>query len=322
MNFFLTSTIDAESQPLISRVKALISEELPAQIASTLYFSRLHYLYQQDQLSASNAINLFDFFLETTDVAFKNNTLADFLSFENLTDPKELGTEQKQEGYEVKGYLATYPDGRQAMIRVDAETDQLDSVAFADENGKMLASDVYDYRGFKGVHYVMNPDGSLKQSKYLKPDGTAPLQFMYDSQSTVSRITLSFQNELRIFLNPQGMQTYFLEQLNAKHDETNHFIAEDFKTAPTLASMKSVAKKSVYLHDYVVPVPNQPDQLQLNQNNAYAISNPHEFDSFLIGTDQEKQDLVHRFKIDIPVTVISDQPDHQVTPWLNFLNNK
>lgn len=294
----------------VMRLNLFNKFQTDAAIVSTFYYSRFHYDFHQNGLDDAHSINLFDYFLETLNLPLQTFTLTDFLAQENLSDPKALGEDMTPNHYAVLGFLATYPDGKQAMIRVDKDTDQVDSVAYATAEGKMLYSDVYDYRGFKSLKFEFDATGHYTtKAIYTKPDGTTALQFIYSTPtekqpSQVSRIVLTHNQSVQIFMNDRGLQTYFFDQLNQSHGLNNCFISDRYELTPALGDMKTKAKKYVFIHSNYTLDPDDPMDPNLNYNYSYGIQRNNLFDGLIVGTEAERADLINRFHFKKPVYAI------------------
>ncbi|WP_416353320.1 glycosyltransferase [Agrilactobacillus fermenti] len=312
MNFFVTNSIGNQSSgiehAMIKRLNLFLAHDEGAAIVSTMYYSRFHYDFNINGLEDARSFNMFDYFLGTLNAPFKTNTLEDFLKAEQLPKPKPLGEERSNKDYIVTGYLAQYPDGKQAMIRVDKETNQLDSVAYADASGKLLESDVYDYRGFKSIHFDIDQNtGRMKAQTYLTPDGKKPLKFFYSyhkNQEQMNRVALAWHDEMRIFSNNTGIEQYFFDLLNKEHGENNVFISDRYEVTPAVGAMKTKAHKYVYLHSNFTVDPDDPNDKRLNYNYAYGIRHNNLFDGLIVPTEKEKQQLDDRFHFKHPVYAV------------------
>lgn len=314
MNFFLTNNVGSQTSGIehaqVKRLNLFLEHNTDAAIVSTFYYSRFHYDFHKNGLDDDHSINLFDFFLNTLNYKFQEFTLADFLKAEGLSEPKALGEEVTKNNYAVQGFLAKYPDGKQAMIRVDKDTNQLDSVAYATPEGKMLYSDVYDYRGFKSLKFEFDETGQYtKKSIYLKPDGTKVFQFLYSAPtkqkgSQVTRIILNHDQGMQMFMNVRGLETFFFDALNEAHGLNNVFISDRYEITPSLGDMKTKARKFVFIHSNYTVDPDKPDDPRLNYNYSYGIQRNSLFDGLIVGTELEKKHLVDRFHFKKPVYAI------------------
>ena len=324
MNFFLTNNVGQQTSGIehaqVKRLKLFLDHGAEAAIVSTFYYSRFHYDFHKNQLDDAHSINLFDFFLDTLDYPLQANTLADFIAQEKLQDVQDLGEEMTQNRYVVTGHRAKREDGTQLVIRVDKETKQLDSVVYADAEGKMLYSDVYDYRGFKALRFEFDAKGQyMAKSSYTRPDGTQILQFVYDAPKNqqpgaVKRIVLTYQQNMQIFKDVRTLETYFFDTLNERHGSGNLFISDRYEITPSLGDMKTKAKKYVFIHSNYTVDPDDPNDPNLNYNYSYGIHRYQLFDGLIVGTALERQHLMDRFHFDRVYAIPSGQIDPDVQP--------
>lgn len=310
MYYFVNTSINPKKSGIehaeMKRLALFDQHQVPAKMVTRFFSLSLHKTLKDAGIAEHDQINLFDFVQRSTDFKPVKRTIDDL----NLAP--DLRVEADGRNY------AVYQQN-QLLMRVNTFVNtqkQLNNVQYYDQNGKLVKTDWYDTRGFKGLEQFYTADGQVASEQVFDPEGKVVYQtfHMPDRQNKV-------QNSLYRFVNYHGqdwsftgetaMTTFFLDELNRQNANSVFVIDRTYELAYAALHMRSKAFKVMHLHSNHVNDPLHPQTATLNFNYAYALNNLDQWNGVIASTEQQTEDFVARYgkhpaTYTIPVGIVSD----------------
>ncbi|MDR3191324.1 MAG: glycosyltransferase [Lactobacillaceae bacterium] len=310
MNYFVSENIFAfnsgTEHSQAKRVR-LFNEKQPN---SAVYVTRNYNRFldrdrQGLDLTASDVLNMYDFFQGTTNVERKEQSL-------RLLDQIPL------DEYHIIGHGANYSTlnhaGREiARINVMPATIGLvNEILYYDRAGNTLSRENYDWRGFKSSIDFFNPDGTLAVQQFLNQAGAPVIEIVHMNVKgkryptmwkllNFRGVNLRFQSENELFL-------YFLNIL-ANDNQGSTFVSDRRSVDLIVAEIIGAKAKFAYLHDIHTPDVSKPQKGALYDSYKVAlIEKVQNFDGILVPTQGQRTDLTVRF----PKATVRVAPDTYV----------
>lgn len=310
MYYFVNTSINPKKSGIehaeMKRLALFNQHHVPAKMVTRFFSLSLHQTLKSAGIAAKNQINLFDFIQHSS----QQPTTA--MTIDDLHLAADLRVEAVGRNYEV------YQDNQLLMkVNTFANTQkQLNNVQYYDQNGKLVKTDWYDTRGFKGLEQFYAADGQVASEQVFNPAGEVVYQtfHMADRQNQV-------QNSLYRFINYGGqdwsftgetaMTTFFLDELNRTTKNAVFVIDRTYELAYAALHMRTKAFKVMHLHSNHVNDPAHPKTAGLNFNYAYALNNLDQWNGVIASTAQQTTDFQDRFGnrpavYTIPVGIVDD----------------
>lgn len=306
MNFFVTNTVGKQSSGIehseMKRLQLFLANGVPAKIVTTNFYSRFHYDFKTNGLTDETSLNMFDYFLGNLDVPVKKNDAQTWLA-QQSGEATDLGTETDRQGVEVHGWRLVQA-GQQLLLREDTKNGQISSIVYGTPDNRMQHSEVYDDRGFLSLDNVTGPDGKLQEQHFYSHTGEQIMTWRFQKNGATHSIFLKHHGEQRIFMNNEGLITYFLDTINQEAGGDNLIISDRYENTPALGRMKTDARRYVYIHNIHMVNPENPNDPNLNYNYAYVLNHPRQFTGMITPTHHQANDIKQRFGEDLNVVVI------------------
>lgn len=317
MNFFVTNTVGKQSSGIehseMKRLQLFLEHQVPATIVTTNYYSRFHFNFKENGLTDDTSLNMFDFFLGNLHVPQRSNTVKEWLA-NHSGSATDLGTDVVEGNIQVHGWRVI--DGNQQfLLREDVQSGQISSIVYGTTANFIKHSEIYDDRGFKTLDNIMGADGRVTEQRFFSHTGEQIIIWRLDGKGATRSIFLKHQGEQRIFMNNDGLITYFLDVINQENGGDNLIISDRYENTPALARMKTPARRYVYIHNVHVSDPTDPlHDPKLNYNYAYVLQHPRQFTGMITPTYHQANDIKQRFGKDLNVVVI---PSGSIEPSSN-----
>lgn len=275
-----------------------------AQIVTRNFSLNLHDVLKRASLEDRDMVNLFDFFQGTEGMKARSFTIDDLKIKKSL---QLLQNDQDEHGYMVRNSQRII----QRIAMRAPEYTQVDVVRTFDQLGKLVKSEWYDTRGFKGLEQLYDGDANVIAEQVFNPDGQVVYQTFHTKnsedklQNTLYRI-VNYKGQDYSFNGEQAMMRFFLDELNKRNSEKNSFITDrTFELAWSVLNMKTPAYRYMHLHSNHLNDPEKILDATLNYNYEYAIKNLEKWDGVLIPTEQQRDDFVERYGNKTPAFAIS-----------------
>ncbi|WP_338210644.1 glycosyltransferase [Lactiplantibacillus paraxiangfangensis] len=310
MYYFVNTSINPKKSGIehaeMKRLALFNQHQVPAKMVTRFFSLSLHKTLKDAGIAEANQINLFDYLQQSSDFKPVKFTIEDL----HLADDLRIEADGRN-------YIVYQRDQLLMRINTFANTQkQLNNVQYYDQKGKLVKTDWYDTRGFKGLEQFYTFDGQVASEQVFDPEGNVVYQtfHMPDRQSQV-------QNSLYRFVNYHGqdwsftgetaMTTFFLDELNRETPGAVFVIDRTYELAYAALNMQTKAFKVMHLHSNHVNDPAHPQTATLNFNYAYALHNLSQWNGVIASTEQQTQDFVARYgnkpaTYAIPVGIVPD----------------
>ncbi|RRK11358.1 glycosyltransferase [Lactiplantibacillus garii] len=310
MYYFVNTSINPKKSGIehaeMKRLVLFNQHQVPAKMVTRFFSLSLHKTLKDAGIAEQNQINLFDFVQRSSD----------FKPVKLTIDDLHLAPDLRVEA-EGRNYVVYQHDQLLMRVNTFAQTQkQLNNVQYYDQNGKLVKTDWYDTRGFKGLEQFYTFDGQVASEQVFDPTGNVVYQtfHMPDRQSKT-------QNSLYRFVNYHGqdwsftgetaMTTFFLDELNRQTPGSVFVIDRTYELAYAALHMRTKAFRVMHLHSNHVNDPAHPKTATLNFNYAYALNNLHQWNGVIASTTQQTADFVDRYgqtpaTYTIPVGIVPD----------------
>lgn len=305
VNQYLLSSNSSIEHRAIKQVKLFKRNDAGAKLVTLDFDPILHATVKRFGLEDNQVINLYDFFAQTTDYAghqlFENDL--------NLSPEYQIGAGEVHEVKKMDRLVAK-------IYFIGGTLQQVDHVEYYDAAGNITLRERYDYRGFKAVDQFLGQNGEIHNERYYRPDGQVYLEKFY-VQSTQNtpinslNVLKNYNGRDYYFDDPNGLATFFLEQLDKSNNEQNTFIADrPAVSIPSIAAMQSPdAKKYISIPFNHVAPGTDPVKGQLNGLISNAITNDNsQWDGVIVDTKKQQADLQRRLGKKLPVYAVNASP--------------
>jgi poly(glycerol-phosphate) alpha-glucosyltransferase len=188
---------------------------------------------------------MFDFFLGNLHVPQRSNTVKEWLA-NHSGSATDLGTDVVEGNIQVHGWRVIDGD-QQFLLREDVQSGQISSIVYGTTANFIKHSEIYDDRGFKTLDNIMGADGRVTEQRFFSHTGEQIIIWRLDGKGATRSIFLKHQGEQRIFMNNDGLITYFLDVINQENGGDNLIISDRYENTPALARMKTPARRYVYI---------------------------------------------------------------------------
>ncbi|MFB9768584.1 glycosyltransferase family 4 protein [Lactiplantibacillus modestisalitolerans] len=303
MYYFVNTSINPKKSGIehaqMKRLALFNQRHVPAKMVTRFFSLSLHQTLKTAGIATDNQINLFDFVQHSTRFKPVKCTIAD------LHLAPDLRVEPDGDNYQVY-------QNNQLLMRVNTfsgTAKQLNNVQYYDQNGKLVKTDWYDTRGFKGLEQFYTFDGQVATEQVFAPDGHVVYQtfHMADRQNHVENSLyrfIDYGGQDWSFTGETAMTTFFLDELNRKTPQSVFVIDRTYELAYAALHMRTKAFKVMHLHSNHVNDPLHPQTASLNFNYAYAIHNLDQWNGVIASTDEQTADFTTRFGKRPPVYAI------------------
>ncbi|BDZ31764.1 glycosyltransferase [Lactiplantibacillus sp. WILCCON 0030] len=303
MYYFVNTSINPKKSGIehaeMKRLALFNEKKVPAKLVTRFFSLSLHQTLKAAGIAENNQINLFDFIQQSTD--FKPVKL----TIDDLHLPKNLRVQAEEHNYNV--YLQD-----QLLMRVNLfapEYKQINNVQTYDQNGKLVKTDWYDTRGFKGLEQFYTFDGQVATEQVFNPEGAVVYQtYHLPNRQNVTQNSLyrfiNYHGQDWSFIGEQHMTTFFLDELNRETPQAVFVIDRTYELAYSALQMQTKAFKVMHLHSNHVNDPDHPKTATLNYNYSYALNNLSAWNGVITATSQQTADFVDRYGNQTPVYTI------------------
>lgn len=307
MNYFVTNTVTQQSSGIehseMKRLQLFRDHNVPAKIVTTNFYSRFHDDFKENGLTDDTSLNMFDYFLGNLHVPMKKNGASDWLA-SHPGETTDLGVEKDEKNTEVHGWRVRNGND-QMLIREDTKNGQISSIVYGSSDNRVQHSAIYDDRGFLALDNIMSGDGHLKEQHFFSHTGEQIITWRFKDNGATRSIFLKYKGEQRIFMNNDGLLSFFLDTINEEAGGDSLVISDRYENTPALAHMKTTARRYVYVHNVHVGDPTDPlHDPNLNYNYAYVLMHPEQFTGIIALTEHQKNDIQTRFGKNINIVVI------------------
>ncbi|MFT8411984.1 MAG: glycosyltransferase [Schleiferilactobacillus perolens] len=316
MNYFVTNTVGEQSSGIehseMKRLNLFLDHGVPAKVVTTNYYSRFHRNFAENGLSDETSLNMFDYFLGNLSVPIQENPAKAWLAKQDgeITD---LGEETDNDKIKIHGWKVVNGN-QQMLIREDVNDGQISSIVYGTIDNRVIHSEIYDDRGFLSQDNIMTSDGKLKEQHFFSHTGEEIINWRLKSSGVTQSIFLKYKDEQRIFMNNDGLKTFFLDEINTEAGGDSLIISDRYENTPALAKMTTPARRYVYIHNVHVSDPSNLNDPNLNYNYQYVLTNPRKFSGIIALTEHQKADIQNRFGKDINIVVIPGGTTTTPTP--------
>lgn len=260
-------------------------------------------------LTASDVLNMYDFYQETTDVERHDQPLRTLDSL----PLDEYHLISKGANYSTINHA-----GRE-IGRIDVlpgTVGLVNMVTWYDRFGNTTVRENYDWRGFKSSVEYFNPDGSLAVQKFLNLQGVPVLEVSYmaiQGQMYPTTYTLlRHQGADYRFNSEDELFRFFLNELTLLSPNST-LISDRRSLDGVVADIKNAADKWAYLHDIHTAQAKNPVKGKLfDVYKTVLLERNAEFTGILVATPEQQHDLQSRF----PNMNVQVAPDTYVVPEL------
>ncbi|CAM3166185.1 glycosyltransferase [Lactiplantibacillus plajomi] len=310
MYYFVNTSINPKKSGIehaeMKRLALFNQHQVPAKMATRFFSLSLHQTLADAGIAESNQVNLFDFIQQSET----------FKPVQFTIDDLHLGANLRVES-EGANYVVYQHD--QLVMRVNTfkrPAHQVNNVQYYDQNGKLVKTDWYDTRGFKGLEQFYTFDGKVTSEQVFDPSGNVVYQtfHMPDRQGKVQNSLyrfIQYQGQDWSFSGETAMTSFFLDELNRRTPGAVFVIDRTYELAYAALHMRTKAFKVMHLHSNHVNDPAKPKTAELNFNYAYALNNLQQWNGVIASTAQQTADFVERYgqtpaTYTIPVGIVPD----------------
>ncbi|MFL2029802.1 glycosyltransferase [Loigolactobacillus zhaoyuanensis] len=312
MFYFVNTSINLKKSGIehaeMKRLALFRKHGVPAKIVTRFFSLSLHETLANAGIPETEQINLFDFIQHSTDFKPRQLTIA------ALTFPSDYRVSADAHNYKVE-------QGTQLMMRVNTigpHDPRLNNVQYFAENGKLIKTEWYDTRGFKGLEQFYTVDGQVASEQVFDPQGNVVYQtfHMQDKQGNLKNSLyrfIDYHGHDWSFNGEEAMMRFFLDELNQVDGGHNIFVVDrTYELAWSTLRMHTRPFRVMHLHSNHVNDPADPQQSTLNYNYELALNNLADWDGVITATDQQAVDFTTRYGnttpvFTIPVGVVADQ---------------
>ncbi|AVK64132.1 poly(glycerol-phosphate) alpha-glucosyltransferase [Lactobacillus sp. CBA3606] len=315
INEYLLPKNSSVEHSAMDRVKLFNHYQTPAKIVTKMYDRLLHQTLATFNLPDEQVLNMFDYFQQATTV------LTQVYHVEELQLPVEYAVEVGANfsrifnGDELVGNVGFIPG---TIGRVFYQE-------FLDNQGNRMATDLWDWRGFKSCTQYFGQNGKLTMERYYTPAGKIAIEqyFVPDTEGNplASRLILKdYQDQGdRFFQNTTALFNFFIAELSHRDTETTTFINDRPGTGiQPLLQLNDDSKKYVMVPIYHAKTLNDPLHAPLDGFLEPALDNAPHFDGFITSTNQQAQHLQTRFSqakvTQLPVVATTALNQSQLVP--------
>jgi len=311
MYYFVNTSINPKKSGIehaeMKRLALFNQHHVPAKMVTRFFSLALHQTLKSAGIAENNQINLFDFIQQSTDFKPVKLTISD------LKLPQSLRVE-------AEGHNFVVYQQKQLLMRVNTfatDHEQINNIQTFDQSGKLVKTDWYDTRGFKGLEQFYTADGQVASEQVFNPAGEVVYQtFHMPNRRSVTQNSLyrfiNYKGQDWSFAGEQAMTTFFLDELNRQTPKSVFVIDRTYELAYSALQMHTPAFKVMHLHSNHVNDPDHPKTATLNFNYAYAINNLPDWNGVIAATAQQTADFVDRYGnqppvFTIPVGIVPDK---------------
>lgn len=226
------------------RTKALQAAGYGAKIVTRDYNRMLSHDVGTLGLAASDYINMYDYFQQTTAV-------------ERVEQHSRLLPQIPLDQYHVnfvdgEHSTITDPNGLVGVIKMMPGTVGLvGEVVYTDNLQQPLQTEIWDWRGFKSKQTMYHPDGQVAVENYLRLDGTVALEVVHMWINGVVQPTLwhliNYRGQDYNFTSENELFTFFLNELAGQELVT--FVVDRLSIMPAVTGVTGALAKYAYFHE-------------------------------------------------------------------------
>ncbi|WP_318766030.1 accessory Sec system glycosyltransferase Asp1 [Lactiplantibacillus carotarum] len=292
INEYLLGKNSSVEHAAIARVKLFNKFHTPAQIITKSYDRLLNRTLATFNLEAPQVLNMFDYFQQTTAVATRE------IHTEDLQLPVE-------DAVTVGANFSSVYNGDDLVSRVGFIPGTVGRVyyqEFLDNQGNLMSTDLWDWRGFKSSTQYFGQNGKLILQRYYDVHGQTVLEAYYvaDVQGNPLLTRVILKNyagrQERFFQNHDDLFDYFVAELSRIDPDQTTFISDRPGTGvEPLLRLNDDAQKFINVPIYHTKDINEPLHGELDGFLKPAFDKLSHFDGFLTATNAQAQHLRQRF---------------------------
>ncbi|AVK61073.1 poly(glycerol-phosphate) alpha-glucosyltransferase [Lactobacillus sp. CBA3605] len=303
MYYFVNTSINPKKSGIehaeMKRLALFNQHQVPAQLVTRFFALNLHQTLKNAGIAEKNQVNLFDFIQKST--TFKPVKL----TIDDLHLAATLRVQPDGHHYQVY-------QQNQLLMRIHTfapDYQQVNNVQFFDVNGKLVKTDWYDTRGFKGLEQFYTFDGQVASEQVFDPAGKVVYQTFHlpnrqnETQNSLYRF-INYHGQDWSFTGEQAMTRFFLDELNRQNPKSVFIIDRTYELAYSALRMRTKAFKVMHLHSNHLNDPAHPKTATLNYNYAYALNNLPAWNGVIAATPQQTHDFTVRYGTQPPVYTI------------------
>ncbi|WP_318765975.1 accessory Sec system glycosyltransferase Asp1 [Lactiplantibacillus carotarum] len=267
-------------------------QHTPAKIVTKTYDRLLAETLDRFELQPNEVLNMFDYFQGTTAVE------PQFVRTEDLKLPAEYMVT-------IGANVSHVHDGDNEVTNVGFIPGSIGRVfyqEFVDNQGNVLSTDLWDWRGFKSATQYFGQNGKLMLTRYYNLEGAVVLEEYFvpstQGEPLASRIILkNYQGQAeRFFQNPDDLFNFFIAELSHRDEQRTIFISDRPSTGvQPLLALNDDAKKFVSVPIYHAKDINDPLHAPMDGFLEPAFDNLDHFDGFITATASQASHLKRRF---------------------------
>ncbi|MFC6181656.1 glycosyltransferase [Lactiplantibacillus daowaiensis] len=296
INEYLLPKNSSVEHAAMQRVQLFTHYRVPAKVVTKAYDRLLHQTMPDFGLTDSQVLNMFDYFQQAT---------PQVVHTEDLNLPCEYAID-------VGANVSQVFNGDDLVAKVGFIPGSIGQVFYQehyDNQGNLMATDLWDYRGFKSATQYFGQNGELIMERDYTPQGQVVLEqyFVADTQNQplLSRVILKTGSNDHFFANLDELFVFFLTQLSHDKVASVTFISDRPGTGILpLLQLDSHVRKYVMVPIYHALDIHDPLHAPLDGFLQPAFDNLQRFDGFITTTSAQAQQLQQRYPT-AKVTAIS-----------------
>ncbi|MFC6254470.1 glycosyltransferase [Secundilactobacillus hailunensis] len=278
----------------IKRLKLFKKHHREAKIVVRDYDRTFHHYLKNVGLDDADMISMFDFFQKATDFKARPFQLKDL----PVIHGQKIITKRTKEG-SMNVYV-----GKQLVSKIytfDWDDQQIDKVAYFDQFGNNVSTDVYDSRGFKSMNETFSNQHRVMLETMFDVNG----QMVYKSHYMKNRLGNLANSALRLinykgnpeinFVGLKNFTRFFIDELNRSYGEKNVFVVDrNYGIDWPMQNMQTEAFKLLQLHN-VQSNTNNLETGRLNYNYEYGLDHQGEWNGVIALGETQQHDVEKRF---------------------------
>ena len=292
INEYILQKNSSVEHTAIDRVKLFNRYQTPAKIVTKMYDRLLHRTIDDFGVKSDEVLNMFDFFQGTATVPTK------VMHTEDLHLPTEYAVQ-------VGANFSVISNGDDTIENVGFIPGTIGRVfyqEYVDNQGNLLSTDLWDWRGFKSSTQYFGQNGKLVLERYYNLAGETVMEqyFVPDTNGNplASRIILKNYDGVaeRFFQNTDALFGFFIHELSRLGNGEATFISDRPGTGvQPLLHLDAPAHKYVLVPIYHTRDINDPLHAQLDAFLQPAFDNVARFDGFITSTAAQAAHIKARF---------------------------
>lgn len=314
INEYLLAKNSSVEHAAIKRVQLFTKFKQPAQIITKTYDRLLARTLATFELAPEQVLNMYDYFQ-------KMPKDIQTCHIEDLDLPVE---------YEIStgaNFSRVY-NGDQLVSRVGfipGTIGRLFYQEFLDNQGNLMSTDLWDWRGLKSSTQYFGQNGQLILQRYYQPNGQTVLEEFYvadvKGRPLLARVILkNYQGRAeRFFKNRDDLFAFFLAELSRQDPAVTTFISDRPGTGvQPLLELQDDSRKYINVPIYHAKDINEPLQSAVDGFLQPAFDNPQHFNGFITATTAQAQHLRRRLAtkavFNLPIVTVKPKSQERLVP--------